>query len=131
MVGLVSKSTVFTGQPLNSDLALVSNAGSRISKTWFSVNLSIAFFAAPRSLKANGTNPSMYCVESFDTSTHSNFWAAMVSPRALMGYSIIFGAMTRTYHFANLPVVLFMFFNVSRFFGNIVADRVWPQSKRS
>ena len=44
---------------------------------------------------------------------------------------MIFGAMTRTYHFANLPVLLFMFFNVSRFFGNIVADRVWPQSKRS
>ena len=82
MVGLASKSTVFKGQPLNSDLVLVSKAGCVISKTWFSVNLSIAFCAALRSLKVNGTNPSMYCAESFDTITHSNFWAAMVSPRA-------------------------------------------------
>ena len=32
----------------------------------------------------------------------------------------------RAYHLANLLVVLFMFFNVSTFFGNILADRVWP-----
>jgi len=27
-------------------------------------------------------------------------------------------------------VVAFMFFNVSTFFANILADSVWPQSKR-
>ena len=70
MVGTLSKSTGFTGQPLNSGLALGSNAGVVISNTWFSVNLVNAFAAAWRSLKTKGTKPSMYCAGSFDTSTH-------------------------------------------------------------
>ena len=35
----------------------------------------------------------------------------------------------RTYHLAHLLVVPFMFCNVSAFFANILADRVWLQSK--
>ena len=70
VVGVVSKSTDFTGQPLKSTRDLASNAGVVTSNTWFDVNLVNAFDAAWRSLKANGTRPSMYCVGSFDTSTH-------------------------------------------------------------
>ena len=83
VVGLVSKSTDFTGQPLNATLDLLSNPGVVISNTLFSVHLFCAFTAALRSWKLNGTRPSIYCAGSFDTSTHSNFWAAIVSPRAL------------------------------------------------
>ena len=83
VVGLVGKSTDFTGQPLNSCRALASNAGVVTSNTWLSVNLVNAFAAALRLLKTKGARPSMYCAGSFDTSTHSNFWAVTVSPRAL------------------------------------------------
>ena len=41
-----------------------------------------------------------------------------------------FGSTTRTYHLASLLVVPFMFFNVSTLIANILADGVWPQSKR-
>ena len=36
---------------------------------------------------------------------------------------MIFGLRMRTYHLANLPVVLFMFFKVSTFFDSIGAAR--------
>ena len=83
VVGPVRKSTDFTGQPLTATLDLLSNPGVVISNTWFSVDLFSAFAAALRSLKVNGTWPSIDCAGSFDTSTHSNFRAATVSPRAL------------------------------------------------
>ena len=44
VVGLVSKSTDFTGHPLNSFRALASNAGVVISSTSLFLNFSSAFF---------------------------------------------------------------------------------------
>ena len=70
VAGIASKSTGFTGQPLNSGRALASNAGVVNSNTWFSADLIGAFVAAWLSLKLKGTKPSMYCAGSFDTSTH-------------------------------------------------------------
>ena len=63
----------------------------------------------------------MYCSGALDTSTHWNFSASTFSFRAANEYWTTFGSMTRTYHLANLAVVLFMFFKVSVFFGSISA----------
>ena len=68
----------------------------------------------------------MYCSGALDTSTHWNFSASTFSFRAVNEYWMTFGSMTRTYHLANLAVLLFMFFNVSVFFGSISAGRAWP-----
>ena len=94
--------------------------------------LSGRFLRAITVLKSNGTKPNMHCSESCDTRTHSNFWAATLSPRAVKVYSVTLGLMTRTYHVANLAVFVFMFFRVSTFLlRGILADRVWPPRKRS
>ena len=120
-VGLDSSTTSFKGQLLNSGLALESKAGVVSCQTESAVNRFMASPAALLSLKVKGTTPSMYCSGALDTSTHWNFSAPTFSFRAVNEYWMTFGSMTRTYHLANLAVVLFMFFKVSVFLGSISA----------
>ena len=68
------------GDPLNSGLDRVSKVGVVISQTESALNFSAAVVAALRSLKSKFTKPSMYCSGTWDTSTHWNFCALMVSP---------------------------------------------------